>query len=84
MKQGHADRGVALPAFAEGVFRRIAEQNGGFAGFFDVFAYRGSEIVFAEVKLSKKDRLRATQKRWIAAALAAGVPVENLLIVECP
>ena len=81
-KRSHADRGVPLPAFAEDVFRRITDQNGGFSGFFDVCAGRGSEIVFAEMKLSKRDELRPTQVRWIASALAAGVPTENLLIVE--
>jgi hypothetical protein len=47
-----------------------------------VFAWRKDDVVFAEAKLSKQDRLQSTQKRWIAAALAAGVPVESLLIVE--
>lgn len=83
MKRGHGDRGVALPASAKGLLERIVELNGArVGGFFDVFAFRGDAILFAEVKLSKKDRLRAPQKRWIAAALAAGVPVGSLLIVE--
>jgi hypothetical protein len=82
MKQGDDDRGIELPDVAQGLFARIAEHNRGFGGFFDVFAWRGDDVVFAEAKLSMKDRLRSTQRRWIAAALAAGVPVENLLIVE--
>ena len=48
----------------------------------DELAWRKDDVVFAEAKLSRKDQLQSTQKRWIAAALAAGVPVENLLIVE--
>jgi hypothetical protein len=82
MKRGHDDRGLALPESARDLFARIAEHNGGFGGFFDVFASRGDEVAFAEAKLSKKDRLSPTQRRWIAAALAAGVPNESLLIVE--
>ena len=82
MKRGHDDRGVALPDSARSLSARITAQNGGSGGFFDVFAWRGREVVFAEAKLTKKDRLRATQKRWIASALAVGVPIESLLIVE--
>jgi len=82
MKRGDDDRGVELPDFAQGLFARIAEHNKGFGGFFDVFAWQEDDVVFAEAKLSRNDRLQSTQKRWIAAALAAGVPVENFLIVE--
>ena len=81
-KQGHADRGVDLPESARQLFSRIAELNGGHGGFFDVLALRGDEVVFAEVKLQKRDRLRGTQKRWISSALQAGVPLESLLVVE--
>jgi hypothetical protein len=82
MKRGYDDRGVALPAQARELFADIAERNGGFSGFFDVFASRGDELVFAEAKLARKDRLRSTQRRWIASVLAAGVRVEDLVIVE--
>ena len=66
----------------------IAVANGNsFAGCWDVVAWSrnaaGDErVVFAEAKLSKKDRIRDTQLRWLEAALQCGCSVEDFLVVE--
>jgi hypothetical protein len=77
---------VALPAGAagtrEGTVQRYRRTQRRVQWVFDVFASRGNEFVFAEAKLARKDRLRSTQRRWIASALAASVRIEDLLIVE--
>ena len=65
MKRGDDDRGVALPAHARELFNGIVQRNGGFGGFFDVFASYGDAYVFAEAKLRRRDRLGATQKRCV-------------------
>lgn len=51
-------------------------------GCFDVFAWRGRKHRFVELKRRGKDRIRKSQKEWIAAAIESGVRMSNLLIVE--
>jgi hypothetical protein len=51
-------------------------------GCFDVFAWRGSRHRFVELKRHGKDRIRKSQKEWIAAAIGSGIKMSDLLIVE--
>ena len=61
----------------------IATANGqSFAGCWDVVAWKDGRLVFAEAKLSKKDRMRPTQLRWLEAGLKCGVGVDDFLVVE--
>jgi len=61
----------------------IAKANGGnYAGCWDVVAWRGERLVFAEAKLQKKDKMRDTQFRWLEAALQCGCAMEDFLVVE--
>ena len=48
----------------------------------DIIAWQGNEIIFAESKLRGHDRLRASQRRWFAAGIAAGLSPESFLVVE--
>lgn len=66
------------------MYRRIVELNGGrAAGFFDVLAWRGGELLFAEYK-GKGDRENRNERAWIEAALTAGVLESDLLYVRHP
>lgn len=61
----------------------VAHANGGsYSGCWDVVAWSGGRIVFAEAKHKGHDRLRSTQQRWVASAMAVGIPAESFLIVE--
>lgn len=61
----------------------IAHANGGtYSGCWDVVAWHERRLVFAESKRKGQDRLRATQQRWFAAAMAAGLSPESFLVVE--
>lgn len=63
--------------------RGIAELNGGnFNGCWDVLAWKGDRIIFAESKRLKRDKIRDTQTRWLDAALRYGLKPENFLVVE--
>ncbi|HNU57075.1 MAG TPA: hypothetical protein PKN30_10840, partial [Flavobacteriales bacterium] len=53
-----------------------------FAGCWDVVAWKDDQLVFAEAKKAKHDRLRDTQVRWVEAALQCGLTEENFLVVE--
>lgn len=49
---------------------------------FDVLAWKNDEVVFFEAKRSGKDKLTSAQGKFIAGALACGVPSDSLVIVE--
>ena len=61
---------------------RIYARSGKRSGAFDVLAWSGEGVLFAEAKHGGKDALRPSQKAWIEAALDEGVPLGSLLVVE--
>ncbi len=73
---------VPLPRDRAFLLESIFKAAGSRAGCFDVFCWNGPKFVFAESKRAGKDKIRESQKRWIQAALACGVPADSLLIVE--
>jgi hypothetical protein len=64
------------------LMERIYDRNGTRSGAFDVLAWKGDSVLFAEAKHGGKDALRPSQKAWVEAALDEGVPLESLLVVE--
>lgn len=85
-KPGGSRAQVQVPiadAWVNEKLRVIAEANGNtFAGCWDVIAWKGDRLVFAESKKQKKDRMRDTQLRWLEAALKCGCALEDFLVVE--
>lgn len=73
---------VSLPPDQQAILDKIKKTNDSMSGCWDVFAWRGNEILFAESKLSGKDRIRPTQIRWLRSALKAGFTEKNFLLVE--
>ncbi len=62
---------------------RIAVANRqSYSGCWDVVAWKGERLVFAESKKRKKDRIRGTQLRWLEAALSCACAMEDFLVVE--
>ena len=72
----------ALPFAPDILFRRIVTAKGSRGGCWDVFAWRGNEILFVEAKRNKKDHIRRSQKEWLEAATKVGLSLANFLIVE--
>lgn len=61
----------------------IAKANRGvYAGCWDVVAFKDEKIIFSEAKRAKKDRIRDTQKDWLASGLACGLRPDNFLMVQ--
>jgi hypothetical protein len=69
-----------LPAEQQSILDRIRLKAGGRGGCFDVFCWRGKELLFVESKW--RDKVRKTQIRWLEAALDVGIPLESFLIVQ--
>lgn len=79
---GQQHEPITDPAIQD-LLQKIALANGNsYAGCWDVVGWNGEAIVFAELKRRKKDRIRATQPRWLEAGLQVGLQPENFLLVE--
>ena len=73
---------ATLPGRITDLMGSIARRAGSRSGCFDVVAWTGESIVFAESKRSGRDRLRDTQRFWLRAALDVLPGPEALLVVE--
>jgi hypothetical protein len=73
---------VNLPSRPKNILNKIIKENGGLRGCWDVFAWKGGRVMFAESKRRSKDAIRNTQKRWLETALRLGFPQKSFLLVE--
>jgi len=73
---------VELPAIPATRFRQIEASAGRTSGCWDVFAWKGEDVLFAESKRRGSDKLNENQLNWLAAALRAGVPLSSFAVVE--
>jgi len=80
---GLPDRTVpcSLPAKAQEIYDKIVAKHGKYGGFFDIFAWHGQKLMFAEYK-GEGDKLKPNQISWIEAAVSSGIPPTSLLLVE--
>lgn len=62
--------------------RLAAGNQNSYAGCWDVVAWNGQAILFAEIKRRKQDKVRSTQHKWLSAGLEAGLKAENFLLIE--
>jgi hypothetical protein len=72
---------VTIPKEKETMLREIWKR-GGTKACFDVFAWKGDQLLFFEGKRSKKDRLTRAQLKFIEGALNYGLSASQLIIVE--
>jgi hypothetical protein len=56
--------------------------NDSYSGCWDVIAWNGDRIIFAESKRVSKDRIRKTQINWLSAGFKFGLKPENFLVVQ--
>jgi hypothetical protein len=72
---------VSIPADKEELLKKIWTTAKS-AACFDVFAWKGGDLLFCEGKRAGRDKLTKPQHKFIEGALACGIPAEALLIVE--
>jgi hypothetical protein len=73
---------VVLPQVPAALFQQIETLTAAGAGCWDIFAWRGDDVLFIESKQRRRDRFRPTQEIWLEAALTSGVPLSALAVVE--
>lgn len=82
--QPSADRAntATLPEDVMARLAALAEANDGWAGTFDIVAWRENELRFVELKRRGHDRIRDTQRRWLSTALGHGYDPAAFHILE--
>ena len=74
---------VPLRKSAARFLQRIRDSIGkSKGGCWDVFAWKKGRYLFVECKRQNRDRMRRSQKDWLAAALKLGVPATWFRVVE--
>jgi len=74
---------IELPSEQAKLLADIRDRTGRWGGCWDVFAWRGSEFMFLELKRAhSSDRIRKTQVEFLEAALNLGVPIAAFSLVE--
>jgi len=73
---------VELPAGPATLFARIEARAAMRGGAWDVFGWRGDDVLFIESKQRGNDRLRDNQLAWRLAALDVGVLADAFAVVE--
>ena len=73
---------ISVPREQRALLARIAGSDSTTSGCWDVFAWRDGEVMFAECKRRRKDRMQPSQCRWLESALGCGVPFSAFMLVE--
>lgn len=71
-----------LPEEKQALFDQICNAGKSNSGCWDVFCWKNDDIIFAEAKRLKNDRIQASQINWLEAALKCGLKPESFLVVE--
>jgi len=73
---------VELPAARDILLENIRAKTGRFGGCWDVFAWKGEQILFIESKRQGKDAIQESQIQWLKAAMELKRGAEDFLIIE--
>lgn len=56
--------------------------NNSFLGCWNVIAWKGDSVLFADSKRNNKDLFDSSKQKWLAAAMAYGLSPENFLVMQ--
>lgn len=73
---------VELPQKQKELIDAIRTKTGRSGGCWDVFVWKGENVLFVELKRQKKDSIRETQIRWLEKSLDYGLTAENFAFIE--
>jgi hypothetical protein len=73
---------VLLPAARQRLLDLLRAGTRERGGAWDVYCWRGSRVLFAELKRVGRDRIRLGQRLFLQAALEHGLTLDAFLIVE--
>lgn len=60
----------------------VRSKTGQFGGCWDLFLWKGDEVLFVELKRQKKDAIQDSQRQWLEHSLAHGLHSDNFAFLE--
>jgi hypothetical protein len=73
---------VELPEKQKQLIESIRAKTGKHGGCWDVFVWKGEEVLFVELKRQKKDAIQDSQRLWLEASITKGVRSGNFAFIE--
>ncbi len=73
---------VQLPEKQKQLIESIKAKTGRSGGCWDVFVWNDDELLFVELKRSKKDSIRESQVEWLEASLKIGLKTSTFALIE--
>lgn len=73
---------VEIPEKQKKLIESIREKTGRLGGCWDVFVWKGDQVLFVELKRSKKDRIQESQISWLETSTSLGLKIEDYMFVE--
>lgn len=72
----------SIPEQVSKIYGRISAFNGTRAGCWDVMAWKKGELSFIECKRKGRDRMTASEWKWLESAIEAGLRIQDFSICE--
>jgi hypothetical protein len=73
---------VELPEKQKQLIDSIRSKTGRHGGCWDVFVWKDNQVMFLELKRSKKDRVQDSQRLWLEKSLDSKLTADNFAFVE--
>lgn len=73
---------IKLPSDKQRLIDFIRKRNGVSGGCWDVLVWKGSRILFLELKRKKRDRIQDSQHKWLRTSMGTGLKPSNFAIIE--
>ena len=73
---------ISLPNEKQLLVDSLKKRTGRSGGCWDVMLWKDEYILFVELKRQKRDKIQASQIRWLEAALSIGYSERNFALVE--
>ena len=73
---------VELPEKQKQLIESIRAKAGRSGGCWDVFVWKGEEVMFIELKRQKKDVIQESQKVWLEKSIDFKLVAENFVFIE--
>lgn len=73
---------IELPEQQKQLIESIRTKTGRHGGCWDVLVWKDDQLLFVELKRSKKDRVQESQISWLEQSLLEGLETENFAFIE--
>jgi hypothetical protein len=73
---------ILLPEDKQKTLDQIRSRMIGSGGCWDLFLWKDERVLFVELKKSKEDRIRDSQRQWLEVAIESGHLPSNFLFIE--